>query len=88
MFIGWVGWLLALLLPYLYIRDWLRSKWCGHHGVFGRCRRCEDENAARSKPKAQADAEAKAEAEGQRLDIEETYSNMSYPCLLYTSRCV
>jgi hypothetical protein len=42
----------------------------------GRCRRCEDENAARSKAKAQADAEAKAEAERQRLDIEETYSNM------------
>ena len=76
MFIGWIGGLLALLLAYFYIRDWLRSKWCGHHGVFGRCRRCEDENAARSKPKAQADAEAKAEAEGQRLDIEETYSNM------------
>lgn len=34
MFIGWVGGLFALLLPYLYIRDWLRSKWCGHHGVF------------------------------------------------------
>jgi len=76
MFIGCVGGLLALLLAYLYIRDWFRSKWCGHHGVFGRCFRCEDENAARSKSKAPADAEAKAEAERQQLDIEETYSNM------------
>lgn len=76
MFIGWVDGLLTLLLAYLYIRDWLRSMWCGRNGVFGRCRRCEDENVARSEAKAQADAEAKAEAERQRLDIEETYSNM------------
>jgi hypothetical protein len=76
MFIGWVGGLLALLLAYLYIRDWLRSKWCGHHGVFGRCRRCEEENAARSRAKAQAEAEAKAESERSRLDIQETYRNM------------
>jgi hypothetical protein len=76
MFIGWVGGLLALLLAYLYIRDWLRSKWCGHHGVFGQCRRCEEENAARSRAKAQAEAEAKAESERSRLDIQETYRNM------------
>lgn len=76
MFIGWVGGLLALLLTYLSIRDWLRSKWCGPHGVFGRCRRCEEENAARSKAKAQAEAEAKAESEAHWLDIQQTYRNM------------
>jgi hypothetical protein len=72
MFIGWVGGLLALLLAYLYISDWIRSKRCGPHGVFGRCRRCEEEGAA----KARAEAEAKAEAEHWRKDIEETYRNM------------
>jgi hypothetical protein len=72
MFIGWVGGLLALLLAYLYISDWFCSKRCGPHGVFGRCRRCEEEAAARAK----AEAEEKAEAERQRLDIEETYRNM------------
>ena len=76
MFIGWAGGLLTILLAYLYIRDWLRSKWCGPHGAFGRCRRCEEENAARSKAKAQAEAEAKAESERSRLDIQETYRNM------------
>jgi hypothetical protein len=72
MLISWVGGLLALLLAYFSISDWLRSKRCGPHGVFGRCRRCEEEAAAR----ARAEAEEKAEAEHQRLDIEETYRNM------------
>ena len=76
MFTGWVGGLLALLLTYLYIKDWLRSKWCGPHGVLGRCRRCEEENATRSKSKAQAEAEAKAESARHWLDIQQTYRNM------------
>jgi hypothetical protein len=72
MFIGWIGGLLTLLLAYLYIGDWFRSKRCQRHGVFGRCGRCEEETAAR----ARAGAEAKAETECQRLDIEETYRSM------------
>ena len=76
MFMAWVGSLLALLLAYFYIRDWLRSKWCKPHDVFGRCRRCEQETAARSKAKVQAEAEAKAESERHWLDIQETYKNM------------
>jgi len=72
MFIGWAGGLLALLLAYLYISDWFRSKRCERHGVFGRCGRCKEETEAR----ARAEAEAGAEAERQRLDIEDTYRSM------------
>jgi hypothetical protein len=72
MFVGWVGGFLALLLAYLYISDWFRSKRCERHGVFGRCGRCEEETEAR----ARAEAEAKAEAERQRLDVEDAYRSM------------
>jgi hypothetical protein len=64
--------LLALLLAYLYISDWFRSKRCERHDVFGRCGRCEEETEAR----ARAEAEAKAEAERLRLDVEDTYRSM------------
>jgi hypothetical protein len=43
MLLGWVGGLLTVLLSYLYISDWFRSKRCQRHGVFGRCGRCEEE---------------------------------------------
>jgi len=54
------------------LRDLFRSKRCYPHGAFGRCRRCEEEAAARVK----AEAEARAEAVRQRMEIEETYNNM------------
>lgn len=54
------------------LRDLFRSKRCYPHGAFGRCRRCEEEAAARVK----AEAEARAEAVRQRMEIEETYKNM------------
>jgi hypothetical protein len=69
---SWLGWLLALFIAYWFLSDLFRSKRCYPHGVFGRCRRCEEEAAARVK----AEAEARAEAERQRLEIEETYKNM------------
>ena len=56
------------------LRDLFRSKRCYPHGAFGRCRRCEEEAAARVK--AEAEAEARAEAVRQRMEIEETYKNM------------
>ena len=68
------GWLLVLSVAYGFLSDLfrsIRSKRC-YHGVFGRCRRCEEEAAARVKAKA----EARAEAERQRMKIEETYKNM------------
>jgi hypothetical protein len=73
---SWLGWLLALFIAYWFLSDLFRSKRCYPHGVFGRCRRCEEEAAARVKAEAEAKAEAKAEAERQRLEIEETYKNM------------
>lgn len=69
---SWLGWLLALFIAYWFLSDLFRSKRCHPHGVFGRCRRCEEEAAARVK----AEAEARAEAERQRMEIEETYKNM------------
>jgi uncharacterized membrane protein YccC len=69
---SWLGWLLALFIAYWLLSDLLRSKRCRSHGVFGRCRRCEEEAAARVK----AEAEATAEAERQRMEIEDTYRNM------------
>src|ERR1039458_10135415 len=65
---SWLGWLLALFIAYAFLSDLFRSKRCYPHGVFGRCRRCEEEAAARIK--------AGAEAERQRLEIEEAYKNM------------
>jgi hypothetical protein len=69
---SWLGWLLALFIAYAFLSDLFRSKRCYPHGVFGRCRRCQQEAAARIK----AEAEARAEAERQRLEIEEAYKNM------------
>jgi hypothetical protein len=69
---SWLGWLVALFIAYWFLSDLFRSKRCYPHGVFGRCRRCEEEAAARVK----AEAEARAEAERQRMEIEETYKNM------------
>lgn len=69
------GWLIvALLIAYGFfsIKDWLRSKRCQKHGVFGRCRRCDEDAAS----KARAEAEEIAEAERQRLDIAETFQNI------------
>ena len=62
-----LGWLIALFIAYLFLTDLLRSKRCRSHGVFGRCRRCEEEAAGRVK----AEAEARAEAKRQRMEIEE-----------------
>lgn len=69
---SWLGWLLAFFIAYWFLSDLLSSKRCRSHGVFGRCRRCEEEAAARVK----AEAEARAEAERQRMEIEETYRSM------------
>ena len=69
---SWLGWLLALLVAYSLLSDLLRSKRCYPHGVFGRCRRCEEEAAARVK----AEDEARAEAERQWMEIEQTFKNM------------
>jgi hypothetical protein len=69
---GWLGWLLVLFIAYWFLSDLLRSKRCYRHGVFGRCRRCQEEAEARVK----AEAKARAEAERQRMEIEETYKNM------------
>ena len=69
---SWLGWILALLIAYSLLSDLLRSKRCYPHGVFGRCRRCEEEAAARVK----AEDKARAEAERQRMEIEETFRNM------------
>ncbi len=69
---SWLGWLLALFIAYWFLNDLFRSKRCYPHGIFGRCRRCEEEATERVK----AEAEARAEAERQRMEIEETYKNM------------
>jgi hypothetical protein len=69
---GWLGWLLALFIAYWFLSDFLRSKRCDAHGVFGRCRRCEAQAAAR----VRREAEARVEAERQQMEIEETYKNM------------
>lgn len=69
---SWLGWLLVLLIAYWLLSDLFRSKRCHAHGVLGRCRRCEEEAAARGK----AEGELRAEAERQRVEIEETYKNM------------
>ena len=73
---SWLGWLLALFIAYWFLSDLFRSKRCYPHGVFGRCRRCEEEAAARVKAEAEARAEARAEAVRQWMEIEETYKNM------------
>ena len=65
---SWLGWLLVLFIAYWFLSDLFRSKRCYPHGVFGRCRLCEEEAATRVK----AEAEARAEAERQRMEIEET----------------
>jgi len=69
---SWLGWLFALFIAYWLLSDLFRSKRCNPHGIFGRCRRCEEEAAARVK----AEAEARAEGERQRIEIEETFKNM------------
>ena len=69
---SWLGWLLASFVAYWFLSDLFGSKRCYPHGVFGRCRRCEQEALAKLK----AEAEARAEAERQRLEIEETYENI------------
>ena len=69
---SWLGGLLALFVAYWFLSDLFGSKRCYPHGVFGRCRRCEQEALAKLK----AEAEARAEAERQRLEIEETYENI------------
>ncbi len=69
---SWLGWLLALFIGYWFLCDLFKSKRCYPHGVFGRCRRCEEEAAARVK----AEAEARAVAERQRMEIEDTYKHM------------
>jgi len=69
---SWLGWLLALFIAYWFLSDLFRLKRCYPHGAFGRCRRCEEEAAARVK----AEAEARAKAVRQRMEIEETYKNM------------
>jgi hypothetical protein len=69
---SWLGWLLAFLIAYWFLGDLFRSKRCYTHRDFGRCRRCEEEAAARVK----AEHEAKAEAERQRMEIEENFKNM------------
>jgi len=61
---SWLGWLLALFIACWFLSDLFRSKRCYPHEVFGRCRRCEEEAAARVK------------AVRQRMEIEETYKNM------------
>ena len=68
----WLGWLLAIFIAYWLLSDLFRSRRCYPHGVFGRCRRCEEEAEAG----AEAEAEAGAEAERQRIEIEETFKNM------------
>ena len=67
-----LGWLVALFIAYWLLNDLFTSKRCYRHGGFGRCRRCDEEAAARAK----AEAEARAEAIRQRMEIEETYKNM------------
>jgi len=67
---SWWGWLLILSIAYWFLSD-LFSKRCSH-GVIGRCRRCEEEAAARVK----AEAEAKAEAKRQRIEIIDIYWTM------------
>jgi len=69
---NWLGWLLALFVAYWFLSDLFRSKRCYPHGVVGRCRRCEEEAAARVK----AEDKARAEAERQRIEIEQTFKNM------------
>src|SRR6185437_16689354 len=69
---SWLGWLLALLIAYGFLSNLFGSKRCYPHGVFGRCRRCEEEAATRAK----AEAEARAQAQRQRIEIEETYKSM------------
>src|SRR5271157_4931449 len=73
---SWLGWLLALFIAYWFLSDLFRSKRCYPHGVFGRCRRCEEEAAARVKAEAKARAKARAKAERRRLEVEKTYKNM------------
>ena len=72
---SWLGWLVALFIAYWFLSDLLRSKRCRSHGVFGRCRRCEEEAAARVK----AEAKARAEAERQRTEILITKNANSCP---------
>jgi hypothetical protein len=71
---SWLGWLLVffIFIAYWFLSDLFRSKRCFSHGVLGRCRRCEEEAAARVK----AEAETRAEAERQRIELEETFKNM------------
>ena len=69
---NWLGWLLALIIVYGFLSDLFRTRLCYPHGVFGRCRRCEEEAVATAKAKA----EAEAEAQRQRTEIEEIYKKM------------
>ena len=69
---SWLGWVLAMFIAYWFLSDLFRWKRCLPHGVFGRCRRCEEEATARVK----AGAKARAEAKRQRMEIEEAYKNM------------
>jgi hypothetical protein len=69
------GWLFIGLLVasgFLSLRDWFRSKRCQKHGGFGRCRRCDEDAALKSR----AEAEERAEAERKRLDITKIFQNM------------
>src|ERR1017187_7005126 len=70
---SWLGWLLVLFIAYAFLSDLFRSKRCYPHGVFGRCRRCEEEAAVRLK----AEAEEGAEDERERLEIEDAEKNMN-----------
>ena len=69
---SWLGWLLVLFIACWFLSDFIRSNRCYPHGVFGRCRRCEEEAAARVK----TEAKARAKAERRRLEVEKTYKNM------------
>jgi hypothetical protein len=69
---SWLLWLFALLVAYSFLSDFIKSRRCGLHGEFGRCRRCELEAAARLR----AEAKARAEAARRRMEIEETFKTM------------
>jgi hypothetical protein len=66
------GWLIVAFLVVADASNWSRLRKCGPHGVFGRCRQCEQDAAEKSK----AEAAVKAEADARRRDIEDTYRGM------------
>lgn len=69
---SWVGWLILLFFLCVFLNSLYNRQRCYRHGVFGHCRCCDEEEAA----KIRTEAAARTSAERRRMQIEQIYSEM------------